>query len=125
MFPFGFGLTYSSFEYSDFKVEPCCGGFNVTFTLKNTGKTAAAEVAQVYVSAVEPTLPRAGRELKGFRKVSLQPGESQQVSIFLDRDTFAYYDTGRHGFFVESGDYRISVASDALAEKAGLVVSVR
>lgn len=125
LFPFGFGLTYSSFEYSDFKVEPCYGGFNITFTLKNTGKTTAAEVAQIYVSAVEPTLPRAGRELKGFRKVSLEAGESQQVSIFLDRNSFAYYDVVRHGFFVEAGDYRISIASDALAEKAGLVVSVR
>jgi beta-glucosidase len=125
LFPFGFGLTYSSFEYSDFKVEPCYGGFNVNFTLKNTGKVAAAEVAQVYVSAVAPTLPRAGRELKGFRKVLLQPGESQQVSIFLDRDSFAYYDTGKHDFFVESGDYRISVAADVLAEKAEYIVNIR
>lgn len=125
LFPFGYGLTYSSFEYSDFKVEPCYGGFNVTFTLKNIGKTAAAEVAQVYVSAVTPNLPRAGRELKGFRKVWLEPGESQRVSIFLDRDSFAYYDTGRHDFFVESGDYKISIASDALAEKSGHIVSIR
>ena len=125
IFPFGYGLTYSSFEYSDFKVEPGYGGFNATFTLRNTGKVTASEVPQIYVSTVSPTLPRAGRELKGFRKVSLKPGESQQISIFLERDAFAHYDTQKHDFVVESGEYRIALSSDALTDKAECIVSVR
>ena len=125
MFPFGYGLTYSTFEYSDFQVEACYGGFKATFTLKNVGKVSAAEVAQIYVSAVSPTLPRAGRELKGFRKVSLKPGESQQISIFLDRDAFSYYDTRIHDFATESGEYRITVSSDAMTDKGEYIVTVR
>ena len=125
MYPFGFGLTYSDFEYSDFKVVPCSEGFNVTFTLKNIGKTTAAEVAQIYVSAVSPTVPKPGKELKGFRKISLEPGESQHVSIFLGRDAFAHYDVQKHDFIVDSGEYRVSVASDALTDLGECIVTLR
>lgn len=125
MYPFGYGLTYSSFEYSDFKVDACYGGYQATFTLRNTGKITASEVAQIYVSAISPSLPRAGRELKGFKKVTLKPGESQQISIFLDRNAFSYYDTRKHDFVTESGEYRIYVSSDATTDKGECIVKVK
>ena len=125
LFPFGYGLTYSSFEYSDFKVEPGYGGFNVSFTLKNTGKATASEVAQIYISAISPTIPKACRELKGFKKISLKSGEAKKITIFLGRDSFAHYDTEKHDFVVESGKYKISLASDALTNKAEEIVMIR
>lgn len=125
MFPFGFGLTYSTFKYSDFKVEACYGGYKATFNLQNVGKTTSSEVAQIYISALAPTLPRACRELKGFKKVTLKPGETQQVSIFLDRDAFSYYDVKTHDFATESGEYRICVSSDAMTDKGECIITVR
>ena len=125
MFPFGYGLTYSTFEYSDFNIEACYGGFKATFTLKNIGNATASEVAQIYVSAISPSLPRAERELKGFQKVSLKPGEKQQVSIFLDRNAFSYYDTQTHDFVTESGEYKITLSSDAMTAKGECIVTVR
>ena len=125
MYPFGYGLTYSTFEYSDFKVDACYGGYQATFTLRNTGKITASEVAQIYVSAISPSLPRAGRELKGFKKVTLKPGESQQISIFVDRNAFSYYDTRKHDFVTESGEYRIYVSSDATTDKGECIVKVK
>ena len=118
-------ILNSDFEYSDFKVVPCSEGFNVTFTLKNIGNTTAADVAQIYVSAVSPTVPKPGKELKGFRKISLEPGESQHVSIFLGRDAFAHYDVQKHDFIVDSGEYRVSVASDALTDLGECIVTLR
>ena len=76
-FPFGYGLSYTTFQYSDLSVSDK----EVTFTLTNTGDRAGAEVAQLYVALPESKIFRAARELKGFAKVFLQPGESRQVTI--------------------------------------------
>ena len=113
LYPFGYGLTYSSFEYSDLKVKPSEGGYDINFTVTNTGSAAAAEVAQVYVAPVEPSLPRPARELKGFVKKSLAPGESASVTVRLEKDDFAHYDIYSHDWVVDPGEYKIQVGASS------------
>lgn len=113
LFPFGFGLTYSSFAYSDVSVARSRGGLDVRFTLTNTGAVAAAEVAQVYVAPVAPSLPRPAHELKGFVKKALGPGESARLTVHLDRDAFAHYDMYTHGWVVDPGQYEIQVGASS------------
>lgn len=125
MFPFGFGLTYSTFDYSGLEISPVHDGYEVSFTLKNTGKFTASETAQIYVSAVDPSLPRPCKELKGFSKVSLQPGESRRISLHLDTDAFSYYDKQKKTFVIDEGSYMISVASDAASEKCSGLIQIR
>ncbi|MBO5418765.1 MAG: glycoside hydrolase family 3 C-terminal domain-containing protein [Bacteroidales bacterium] len=125
MFPFGFGLTYSTFDYSGLEISPVHDGYEVSFTLKNTGKFTASETAQIYVSAVDPSLPRPCKELKGFSKVSLKPGESRRISLHLDTDAFSYYDKQKKTFVIDEGSYMISVASDAASEKCSGLIQIR
>jgi len=113
LYPFGHGLTYTDFEYSDLSLRPSSGGFDVTFTLTNTGDYDASEVAQVYVGEVSPCVPRPVKELKGFCKVPLKAGESEQVSIRLDRSAFAYYDVDLHDWKANPGEFIISVGASA------------
>lgn len=113
LYPFGYGLTYGSFEYSDLKAAPSKGGYKVSFTLTNTGSAAAAEVAQVYVAPVDPSLPRPARELKGFAKRQLAPGESTNVTLSLDKDSFAHYDIYAHDWVVDPGEYVIQVGASS------------
>ncbi|MBP5292489.1 MAG: glycoside hydrolase family 3 C-terminal domain-containing protein, partial [Lachnospiraceae bacterium] len=87
LFPFGFGLSYTSFEYSDLKADTK----EVSFIIKNTGKVDGAEVAQLYVSAKKPSVYRPAKELKGFAKVFLKAGESKKVTIKLDDKAFRYF----------------------------------
>ena len=93
LFPFGFGLSYTTFAYRDLKVASgTAGTYTASFTVTNTGKRAGAEVAQVYVGPRNPAVPRPAKELKGFSKVELKPGESKQVSVTLNPRSFSYYD---------------------------------
>ena len=117
LFPFGFGLSYTSFTFSGLKLTAGSGpqGPVVTaeFEVTNTGGREGAEVAQVYVHEAKPGLPRPLRELKGFRKVFLKPGEKQAVSIPLGRDAFAYYNPEKGGWVAEKDDFTISVGSSS------------
>lgn len=113
LYAFGYGLTYSEFKYSDIAVAASGDGFEVSFTLTNVGKKEASEVAQVYVSPVNPSVPRPLRELKGYEKVKLAPGKSASVKIFLDRASFAHYDVDIHDWKVDAGSYKIQVAASA------------
>lgn len=101
-FPFGFGLSYTTFAYSDLKADK----EKVTFTLTNTGKRAGAEVAQLYVSRPNSQLFTPLRELKGFAKVFLQPGESRTVTIPLDDKAFRYFNVKTNRWEIEGGEYR-------------------
>jgi beta-glucosidase len=130
LFPFGFGLSYTSFKYSNFTVKPSTEPqgdvktplYAVSFDVTNTGKRAGADVAQVYVGAVRPRVPRPPRELKGFARTELKPGESQHVTVLLDARSFAYYDVGGQAWRADAGSYRIELgqSSDDIAASTEL-----
>ena len=116
-YPFGYGLSYTTFEYSDLKLsadkikegEP----LKVTFKVKNTGKVAGAEIAEMYVSDVESTIFRPVKELKGFKKVYLEAGEEKEITITLDSRAFAYYNVNINDWHIESGDFDILVGASS------------
>lgn len=108
-YPFGHGLSYTTFLYSDIRAEKD----RVTFTIANAGAWDGAEVAQVYVSCKDGNVFRPQKELKGFAKVFLKAGESRTVSVSLDDKAFRYFNVKTNRWEVESGIYTISVASDA------------
>ena len=106
-FPFGFGLSYTIFAYSDMDA----GANEVQFTLTNTGHAAGSEIAQVYVSAVSSNLFRPARELKGFAKIHLDPGESKSITISLDDKAFRYFNVETGKFEIEDGQYLVQVGA--------------
>ena len=106
-FPFGFGLSYTTFEYSDLKVSDR----EATFTITNTGDRDGAEVAQLYVHAVNPSIYRPAKELKGFVKVFLKAGESKEVTIQLDDKAFRYFNTKTNKFEIDGGEYVILIGA--------------
>ena len=116
-YPFGYGLSYTTFELSGMSVKNVSEGDNlaeVTFTIKNTGKVAGAEVVQCYVGKQgESPVERAVRELKNYEKIYLEPGESKTVTMTLDKGAFSYYDVteGVKDFVVDNGTYTIDIAS--------------
>ena len=105
--PFGYGLSYTTFAYSGLKLSRD----QVTFTVTNTGSREGAEVAQIYVSCRNGKVFRPGKELKGFAKVFLKAGESKTVSVGLDDKAFRYFDVKTDRWEIESADYEIMVAS--------------
>ena len=116
-YPFGHGLSYTKFEYSNIKLSSKKVNegdkLTVTFTLKNVGDVAGAEVAQVYVCPPESKIFKADRELKGFKKVYLEPGEKKKVSIELDERAFSYYNVNISDWHAESGEYKIIVSASS------------
>ncbi len=109
-FPFGFGLSYTSFEWSDVAVEGEGTDLTVGVTVTNSGQRAGSDVVQVYVRDVESSVPRPDKELKGFAKVRLEPGQSERVRIRLDRRSFAVWDVTAHDWLVEAGRFEVVVA---------------
>jgi len=113
-FPFGYGLSYTSFIYGGLSIRPANnseekGLYEVTFTVKNMGKVEGAEVAELYVGEASPKLSRPEKELKGFSKVNLRPLESKKVSILLNSRAFAYYDTAAQKWTINPGIFNIMV----------------
>jgi beta-glucosidase len=117
LFPFGYGLSYTSFKYSSLKVteakDPKGRVAIAEFEIENTGTREGGEVAQLYVNQAQPGLPRPVKELKGFHKVFLKPGEKQQISIPLERSAFAYYDPAKKGWLAEKGEFTILIGSSS------------
>jgi beta-glucosidase len=115
-FPFGFGLSYTTFQYSNLKLLPGDGSNQIVtaqFDLKNTGARAGAEVAQLYVHQDQPSLPRPDKELKGFAKILLQPGETRTVSMPLNRTAFAFYVPAQAGWVAEKDNFKIIIGSSS------------
>jgi beta-glucosidase len=115
-FPFGFGLSYTTFKYSNLKLISGDGTNEIVtarFELENTGQRAGAEVAQLYVHEANPRLPRPGKELKGFQKVFLQPGEKRTVAIPLTRGAFAYYDPARKDWVAQPDRFEILIGGSS------------
>lgn len=121
LFPFGFGLSYTTFEYSDLTVTDK----EATFTLKNTGKMDGAEVAQLYVSKPDGDVFRPAKELKGFAKVFLKAGESKKVTIKLDDKAFRYFNVDTNRFEVEGGDWTVMIGASVADIKLSGTVSVQ
>jgi beta-glucosidase len=117
LFPFGHGLSYTQFEYSDLKLDKNKMTDNetlsVTVKVKNTGKAAGKEAVQVYIRDPESSVGKPIRELKQFTKVNLSPGEEKTVTLTLDKLSFSYYEPRLPGWFVESGTYIIDVGSSS------------
>lgn len=105
LYPFGYGLSYTTFEYSNLNVKNNI----VSFKIKNTGKVKGKEIAQVYVSQCNPTIFKPLKELKGFAKVELEPDEEKEVNITLDDSAFQYYNVQNKKWEIESGEYKILV----------------
>ncbi len=116
-YPFGFGLSYTTFGFSDLKVSPATFDgttpVTVTYTVTNTGTRYGAEVSQLYVGQQNPSIVRPAKELKGFAKVYLQPGESKQVTLRLDQRSFAYWNTSTQKWTALPGTYTVRVGSSS------------
>jgi len=126
LFPFGFGLSYTTFAYKNLSITPAAISgdqtVTVTFDITNTGSRAGVEVAQVYVGQPNSRVPRPVKELKGYAKVTLNPGETKSVTVTLDRRAFSYYDVKAHDWTADPGEFNIVVgSSSAKAELTGKI----
>lgn len=117
LFPFGFGLSYTTFAYGNLSVTPQTGKLDesvtVSFDLRNTGQREGAEVAELYVGDSHASVPRPVKELKGFAKVALKVGESKRVTLKLDRRAFSFYDVTKKDWSAEPGDFAILVGGSS------------
>ena len=129
LFPFGYGLSYTTFEYSNLQLSADrfkdVDGLTVSVDVTNTGAVAGKEVVQLYVHDHESRLVRPYKELKGFAKVSLQPGETQTVSLALDSRAFAYYDPAHHQWITEDGQFDILVGASSADIRCRATVSLQ
>ena len=119
-YPFGYGLSYTTFAYSDLKVN----AEKITFTLTNTGSCAGAEIAQLYVAKPDAAVFRPAKELKGFAKVQLEAGESKTVTIPLDDKAFRYWNVKTDRWEVEGGSYQLLVGASSADIRLTAAVTV-
>jgi beta-glucosidase len=114
-FPFGFGLSYTTFRYDDLKIERSAtpGTFVVRYDVTNTGHRPGTDVSQVYVGEDHPSLPRPVKELKGFARTTLQPGETKHVEVHLGSRSFSFYDVQNKQWHANAGSYTISVGGSS------------
>lgn len=125
-YPFGFGLSYTTFEYSNMKIKyNNDNNMEVSITVTNIGNMEGKEVIQLYISCLYSKLFRAKQELKGFKKINLKPKESKEVTFILDEDCFTYYNIQSHKYEVEEGQYGISIGSSCRDIKFSTVINKR
>ncbi|MEG6533380.1 glycoside hydrolase family 3 C-terminal domain-containing protein [Caldibacillus thermoamylovorans] len=110
LFPFGYGLSYTTFAYDDLKVSRK----GVTFNITNTGNHAGSEIAQLYVGCKSEAIFRPKKELKGFKKVYLQPGETKEVTISFDDKTFRYFNVKTNQWEIEDAEYEIMIGASSV-----------
>ncbi len=117
LFSFGHGLSYTTFDFGQAKADKKTIGqddkITFTVTVKNTGKKAGAEVAQLYISDLKSSLPRPTKELKGFEKVFLNPGEEKEVSITIDKAALSFFDADKHAWVAEPGDFEALIGNSS------------
>ncbi|HEY1921303.1 MAG TPA: glycoside hydrolase family 3 C-terminal domain-containing protein [Tepidisphaeraceae bacterium] len=111
LFPFGYGLSYTTFDFANMKLEKTDGGVRVRLDVTNTGHVAGAEVVQVYVGQDQSLVERPARELKGFTKVMLKAGETQNVEIVLPRDSFSFWSSAKNDWTIEPGVFTIEAGA--------------
>ena len=123
LFPFGFGLSYTSFKYANLTVAPASKpaenpeskpSYEVSFDVTNTGQRAGADVAQLYISEDQPTVKRPGQELKGFARVALAPGETRHITIPLDARSFSWYDVGAKAWHADAGSFTVHIGRSSV-----------
>ena len=123
-YPFGYGLSYTAFEYSDMRVEKKDSKFTVSCNMKNVGKYDGAEVVQLYVKAPKSDVIKPLKELRAFTKVYLSVGESKHVEMVIDEDNLRYYNTSAGKWLLETGQYDIFICSDCTEAKLSQTVSI-
>ncbi len=124
-FPFGFGLSYTSFAYSDVRADAGPeGDVKVTVHVANRGKRAGDEVVEIYVAPTKSSVPRPPKELKGFARVSLAPGEAKDVSVVLEPRAFAYWNDHDKQWSVDAGTYKVLVGASSRDIRATKDVTV-
>ena len=121
LFAFGHGLSYTTFEYGQAKCRKSGKGFKVTVDVTNTGSREGKEIVQLYIGDNESSLERPVKELKGFKKVALAPGETAKVTFEIDEDMLKFYDPAQNGWVLEEGEFTayIGAASDDIRTTAG------
>ena len=121
LFPFGYGLSYTTFQVSNLRADKKemtdDGQLTVTADVKNVGSVAGAEVLQLYISDTKSSQPRPVKELKGFKKVYLEPGETQQVSFIIDRSALSFYDEKTGAWTAEPGEFVAMVNNSSAPTK--------
>ncbi len=129
LFPFGYGLSYTTFAYSNLAITPRAGGLSepvmVSFDVTNTGSRSGAEIAELYVGDSHASVPRPVKELKGFARVNLDSHKTQHVTIQLDRRAFSFYDVSKKGWNAEPGEFLLLVgaSSDDIRLKGSFTLS--
>ncbi len=117
LFPFGYGLSYTTFAYSNLSIDTnslaANGVFTVALEVENTGQTAGSEVVQLYIADIASSVPRPPKELKSFKKIYLQPGEHKQVLFTLDKSALSYYDAANSRWYAEPGVFEVKVGSNS------------
>ena len=124
LFPFGHGLSFTSFAYRDLEVAQEGETVSVSFKIQNTGERIGKEIAQLYVGDVHASNFRPDKELKGFTKVELEPGQERHVPIQLDRRAFAFYDAHSHTWVVEEGEFEILVGASSRDIRLSAVIHI-
>lgn len=128
LFPFGYGLSYTSFEYSDIKLSADSikdtQTVTVSFKIKNTGGVDGAEIAQIYVADKQSTIFRPVKELRAFKKVFLKAGEEKEISVDLSKRAFAFWNININGWMVESGDFDILIGASSRDIKLSKTITV-
>jgi beta-glucosidase len=119
LFPFGYGLSYTTFKYANLAIKPADASakgdglaaplYQVSFDVTNTAATEGTDVGQVYVSDTHSTVPRPAKELKGFVRIDLKPGETKTATATLDGRSFSYYDANAKQWRADTGEYQILV----------------
>lgn len=115
-YPFGYGLSYTTFDYDDLRIEPIpdeFDGFRVSCNVRNTGTRLGAEAVQLYIAPVDPGVFKAPQTLHGFTSVELQPGQEKRVEFMLDARSFAHYDAAAHIWRIEAGEYKVRIAASS------------
>jgi len=128
-FPFGFGLSYTSFEYSDLKIKKKNydkgEAVSFSFTIKNTGTASGAEIAQIYIAKKDSKIFRAPKELKAFKKINLKPCEEQKITIELDERAFSYWNIDTDSWAVENGEYELLVGASSRDIKLAQTIKIK
>ena len=129
LFPFGHGLSYTSFSYGKATLDrnelSASDSIHVTVPVTNTGSVAGAEVVQLYVRDVKSSVARPVKELKGFRKIQLAPGETKSVTFTIDKSSLSYFDDKQHAWVAEPGKFEALVAASATDVKSKVAFQLK